>query len=192
MSLMVLVLACATAQGEMGGHPLVCGRSPDMVMVARNAIVMTMGRFALARNGSQYCAIRFTGAWKGEKEDDYYSDYESYYQDDGTGHFSNENVRVTKERLIHWHLVGFHPFSFPAGRENPDIKCGPIRLAWAMGCSIHFFATGQPQGDHGIELAPTKWTDISQVNVLDPRLKWYRYNGKRETVFIPIDQLWGD
>jgi hypothetical protein len=55
---------------------------------------------------------------------------------------------------------------------------------------IYFFSLSQKDGDYGIELAPTKWTDISQVNVFDPRLKWYRYDEKRKDTFIPIDQLW--
>jgi hypothetical protein len=28
------------------------------------------------------------------------------------------------------------------------------------------------------------------VNVFDPRVKWYRYDEKRERIFIHIDRLW--
>jgi hypothetical protein len=44
--------------------------------------------------------------------------------------------------------------------------------------------------DYGIELAPTPWTDIKELNIKDPRIKWYKYDEKRERVFIPIDKLW--
>jgi len=44
--------------------------------------------------------------------------------------------------------------------------------------------------DYGFELAPTPWTDIKDVNIKDPRIKWYKYDEKRERFFIPIDKLW--
>ncbi|HXX33668.1 MAG TPA: hypothetical protein VEM15_04255 [Thermodesulfobacteriota bacterium] len=192
VSLMFLLLACAATREEMERHPFLSEEGPDKVTVAPTGIVTTVGRIALVRNGSEYCAIKFTGAWKGEKEGDYYSDYESYYQGDGTGDFDNRNVKIINEQLIRRHVIGFFSLSFPASRQNLDIKCGPTRLAWGFGSSIHFFATGQPQGDHGIELAPTKWTDISQVNAFDSRLKWYRYDAKRRRDIFPIDRLWED
>ena len=48
---------------------------------------------------------------------------------------------------------------------------------------------GGRRGDYGIELSPTKWEGIQEVNVHDPRLKWYRYDENRESVDIPLDNL---
>jgi hypothetical protein len=65
-----------------------------------------------------------------------------------------------------------------------------LKLQWAGRGSVFFYAEGQEQGDHGIELAPTIWTDISEVDVFDPRIKWYRYDEQRKRMNISIDQLW--
>jgi hypothetical protein len=155
---------------------------------------MSLGRVLLIRKDSQYCAVKFTEAWTGETEFDFWSNYESHYQGDGTGDFSNENVQFTKGQLITRKLVGLGKmFSFPAGRQNKEIKCGPIKLFWHKGW-VYFYDVGRPNAADSIinEMAPTKWTDISQVNVFDPRLKWYRNDGYRKDVYIPTDQLWED
>jgi len=42
-------------------------------------------------------------------------------------------------------------------------------------------------------LAPTPWENITEVNVSDKRIKWYRYDKNRKTIDIPvIDKLWDD
>jgi hypothetical protein len=48
---------------------------------------------------------------------------------------------------------------------------------------------GIKEGGYGNELAPTRWTDIREVNVFDPRVKWYKYDSLRKRVDIPIDKL---
>ncbi len=86
--------------------------------------------------------------------------------------------------------VGFRPFIYQPG--DAYIKCGPIKLGWNYRAKVATMPPDKAAGDHGFELAPTPWTDISQVNVFDPRVKWYRYDEKRERVFIPIDKLWSE
>jgi hypothetical protein len=152
---------------------------------------MPLKRIVLVRKGSDYCAVKFTEAWSGKTEDDQYAIYESCYQGDGTGDFSNKNVQFRKEKLVLRRHVG-PGRGFPAGCTNFNVKCGPIRLLWAGKSWVHWvhFGSKQVDGEYGIELAPTKWTDISEVDVFDPRLKWYRYDEKRKDTYIPIDQLW--
>ena len=168
------------------------GSPGENVIVSPNAIIMPLGKILLIRRDSHYGAIKFTKFWTGKTEDDLYATYESYYQDDKTGDFANKNVKFIKEELHSpkpsFSLFG-HPFAFGIKEE---IKCGPIRLWWVGRGTVCFFKRSQRQGDYGIELAPTKWTDISQVNVSDPRLKWYRYDANRKDVKIPLDQLWED
>jgi len=162
------------------------------VHIAPNGVIMPPLRILLVRKDTDYCAIRFIKFWTGKDENDRYATYESYYQGDKTGDFTNKNAKFTKEEL-HFPKPSFslfgHPFAFDI---RDDIRCGPIRLWWSGGGSVYFFKSAQRQGDYGIELAPTKWTDISQVNVSDPRLKWYRYDEKRKRMNIPVDQLWED
>jgi len=47
-------------------------------------------------------------------------------------------------------------------------------------------------GDFGFEFAPTPWTEVKNIAIGDPRVKWYRYDENRERVVINIDNLWGD
>jgi hypothetical protein len=151
---------------------------------------MPLGKIVLVRKDSQYCAVKFTEAWTGETAFDHFASYESYYQGDGTGDLSKNNVQFTKDQLAWRRRVGLgRLLTFPAGPQNLEVKCGPMKLFWSSGGSIYFRGHAKKEDDYGIELAPTKWTDISQVNVFDPRLMWYRYDGKRKDIYIPIDQL---
>lgn len=164
----------------------------EEVGIGGNAIQMPLGRILLVRKESQYCAVKFTEAWKGKTESARLANYESYYQGDGTGGFSSKNVQFTKGTLVSRQSVLGRLYPVPFGHQNKEIKCGPIKLYWTMGWVYFHHLIKEKEGDYGIELAPTKWTDISQVNVFDPRLKWYRYDGKRKDIYIPIDQLWED
>jgi hypothetical protein len=188
-----LIAAFVTGGSGMGatkkGGDL--GPPSEYVIVSPNAIIMPLGNILLIRKDSVYGAIRFIKFWTGKGENDRYATYESYYQGDKTGDFANKNAKFTKEEL-HFPEPSFSLFGHPFfGFDMRDhIRCGPIRLLWSGGGTVYFFEDLQREGDYGIELAPTKWTDISQVNVSDPRLKWYRYDEKRKDTKIPVDQLW--
>ena len=163
---------------------------PNDVHVGKTAIVMPLGKILLVRKDSKYCAVRFTESWTGKTEEDLYAKYESYYQGDKSGDFSKANVQLKKENLSFPTPRGVGRLAFSFG--NKEIECGPIRLFWSGHGAVHFYSEGEKQGDYGIELAPTPWTDISQVNVFDPRIQWHRYDEKRERINIPIDKLWED
>ncbi|MDO8723840.1 MAG: hypothetical protein Q7J31_16665 [Syntrophales bacterium] len=166
------------------------------VHLGPNAIGMPVGRLLLIRKGDDYCAVRFTHNWTGETDYDQHAEYESYYQGDKTGNFRSANVKYRKEEVYYtkpsFSIFG-HPVRIGAKR---DIHCGPIELWWSAGPFLTFVSFNrhdQKQGDYyGIELAPTKWSNISEVNVFDPRLKWYRYDERRQRANIPIDRLWDD
>lgn len=165
---------------------------PSEIHIAPHVVLMPLERIILVRKDSDYCAIKFNRFWGGQKTDqDWYAEYESYYQDDKTGDFTKDKVKFRKDVLsspkAKWSLFGHPVVLFGV---NKEIKCGPIRLWWTGKGSVYFFKRYQPEGDYGIELAPTPWSNISEVNVFDPRIKWYRYDEKREKVNILINQLW--
>lgn len=162
----------------------------DDVIIAPNAVVMPLGRILLVRKDSKYCAVKFTKFWTGKTEEDLYASYEAYYQADNTGDFSKKNVEFKKGDLSAPKPRGIGRLAFSFGKK--EIKCGSITLQWDGKGSIYFYRFDQDEGDYGIQLAPTKWIDISQVNVSDSRLKWYRYDSKRTKMTIPIDHLWED
>ena len=168
--------------------------------IGQTAIVMPLGYLTLVRQDAKYCAINFTKAWPENTSEvgsmfeasgsDEYAIYNSWYQGDKSGDFSNKNVEFKMDKLLLPKPRGIGRLAFSPG--NKEIKCGPIKLLWSGNGSIHFYSKGQKQGDYGIELAPTPWTDISEVNVRDPRIKWYRYDEQRKRINIPIDKLWED
>jgi len=88
------------------------------------------------------CAVKFTEAWQGKTEDDEYANYESYYQADGSRDLTKENVKVTKGHLVKRRYWGIGKLSFPVGRQNMDVRCGPIKMFWIGGGSVYFYARG--------------------------------------------------
>ena len=183
----LMVVAEMVASNQVADSPSV----PDEINIAPNGISMPLGKILFVRKDADYCAVKFTKFWTGKTEDDRFAEYESYYQDDKTGDFTKDNVKFRKDVLsspkAKWSLFGHPVVLFGV---NKEIKCGPIRLWWTGKGSVYFFKRYQAEGDYGIELAPTIWSDISEVNVFDPRIQWYRYDEKRERVNIPVDQLW--
>jgi hypothetical protein len=169
----------------------------DEVQIAEVGIIMPLGRMLLVKKGSEYCAIKFTKAWSENTSEvgsifvasgsDEYAIYESYYQGDKTGDFSKNNVKFKEDKLSFPKPRGIGRLAFSFG--NREINCGSIKLFWSGGGSVHFYGEGQDQGDYGIELAPTNWSSISEVDVSDSRLRWYRFDDKRKRKNIKLNEL---
>jgi hypothetical protein len=178
-------------RGEMvaSNKDLTPTRTGDIV-IAANAVRVPAGSILLIRKNDEYCALKFCKFWTGETQEDEYATYEIHYQCDKTGNFTGQNAKFKKGELSRPRLRGIGRLSFSIG--NTDIQCGSLKLFWSGKGWVYFFNSNQKQGEYGIELAPTKWSDISEVNVLDPRLRWYRYDESRKDVTIPIDRLWDD
>jgi hypothetical protein len=73
------------------------------------------------------------------------------------------------------------------------IKCGSTKLMWNGEVGVTFYL--EPGGglyDETAELAVTKWKDsISEVNINDPKIKWYRYKtAPMYGELIPVEKLW--
>jgi hypothetical protein len=165
--------------------------APNEVQIAFSGVDMPLGRLLLIRKDSRYCAVKFTRFWTEKAEKEKFAAYEVYCKEDGTGDFSNKNVKITEGKASLLRPRGpFYPLKWQPG--NPEVKCGPLKLLWAYKGIVCFFERSDSPGDYGVELAPTPWSDISQVNVLDPRVKWYRYDEQRKRINIPIDKLWKD
>lgn len=210
MNIFIIILCCLIANVLIGAQevmailPIYYGESgppgPNEVHIGAMGIVMPIEKILLVRKGSEYCAIKFTKLWSENTSEistlfvaagsDEYALYESYYQGDGTGDFSKKkNIQLKKEKLSFLKPRGIGRLAFSFG--NREIKCGTIKLR-SISNAVSFYAASQKPGDYGIELAPTKWTDISEINVFDPRLRWYRYDENRQRVNIPVEKLWGD
>jgi hypothetical protein len=166
---------------------------PDEVYVAGNYVQTPKGRIILVRKDRGYCAIKYLEFWKRDEGRKWYGCYESYYQGDGSGDFSKKNVKHRKDTVSDFGPGMFFGV-FHSWGGDLNIKCGPIRLEWGGGTlhgGVHFSGAGMGSDyKFTIELAPTPWTDISQVNVHDPRIWWYGYHTRRWNLYIPLSELW--
>lgn len=154
-------------------------------------------RMLLVRRGKDLCALRFTEFHRGRDaqlpsmfhsgEESFYAEYDWYYQGDGSGNLGKENVKSGHEKLAQEALIGIGRLAFQLGETR--VKCGPFKLHWGYTTSVAFYEGSQSKDD-GIELAPTKWRSVSEIDLSYSRLKWYRYDPKGEVIiYIPLDDL---
>jgi len=148
------------------------------------------GRLLLTRNGNEYCAVKIVKVEdRGEK--DYAKSralVEAYYQGDQSGDFLKPNVKYQKSKIGPIRVGGCMPLDIHY-LTGESIKCGTYNLFWIPPVNINF-----PFGKElreKIEFAPTNWEDISEINLSDPRLRWYRY-GRRPVIKIPMKEYWGE
>lgn len=156
-----------------------------------------LGRFLLIRKDKRVCAVRFTKAQRGHDakpgttfnsgEESFSAEYDWYFQEDGSGDFTQPGLLSGHEQLARKPLKGIGRLAFQTGQIY--VECGAFdKLFWRYPTWVSFYGKSR-RGDYGIELAPTKWTEIKEVNVHDPRLKWYRYDENRKPVDISLDNL---
>jgi hypothetical protein len=153
--------------------------TPGDALIGPQGVSMSIGWILLARKGSNYCAMKFTNTWLGETKYDHYTSYEYHYQGDGSGDFSKQNVKSGAGELFFPRVQGWMGVPMIKGAKD-TIECGIMKFKWFYPASV---------GSRDFEFAPTPWTSITEVNVHDPRIKWYRYDKNRQRTTVHIDQL---
>jgi hypothetical protein len=151
------------------------------------------GKFLLIRRDASVCAIRFIDYQRGNDakaptlfssgEESFYAKYECFCQGDGGGGFGDATIGELSKRPL-W---GIGRLAFQRGETN--VRCGRFKLPWSYPTRVSFQPYGSKLGDHGIELAPTRWTDIKDVNVNDNRLQWFHYDEGRKVTLIRSEDL---
>jgi len=138
--------------------------------VSENAVNIPVGRILLAKRNTGYCAMRFVSSRWSEEES--YATYKSYYIPDSATGFTDSRLKPREDEVYQkqpLRIIG----RFAAARSQDTIFCERIKLKWS----------GAPKEsgwvyldeERALEIAPTKWGDIKDVNVLDKNLKWFRY-----------------
>lgn len=162
------------------------------VLVGGNGVEVPLGRILLIRNNSNYCALKFKKYWSNSNGKEIHASYESYYPEEGGEDFTIKMHKATENSV---YLMSAQEESNPVKRpDNEQIKCGPTSLYWEGNGFVSFFYNGwdhdYPYFRYPVELAPTPWTDFSQINVHDIRLKWYKNDFNRKNVYVPENKLW--
>ena len=152
--------------------------------VTSSNVCIPVGLVFLVRKGDQRAAIRFIEVRSLKEQGTGYATYE-YYPDDTGVDFTVTGKRVDTVSVLGW--GGFHPFSYRKG--DARLHAGSITLEYNFPSCISFTPYGRSSGDHGVEIAPTRWTRIQDVNVSDPTLRWFRYDaaGERHLEIRPED-----
>ena len=169
------------------------GRTVTLLKIGVNSPV---GRLLLMRRGSDLCAIRFTefhrghdakpATWFHSGHESFYAEYD-WYEPGANGQFSGSDVETGHRTVDQRPTVGllFLNLGFPLGSNR--MKCGPFYSRWFYPTGISFIEG--TRYDYELELAPTQWTEPSQINLQDPQLIWYQLNENQPDTFVPLKDL---
>jgi hypothetical protein len=122
---------------------------------------------------------------------DEYASYESFFQGDGSGDFAKKNV-MHKTGTVSSVPRGIARAIFNMG--DAEIKIGKYKITWKSNSNNHyqilFYSRKSSNKEKdSYELAPTGWKDISEVDVFNPNITWYKYDLKRKRVNVSVDDL---
>ena len=174
----------------------------DTITIKYYSIGIPLGLVALVRCESKYYAIKFSSLQKGKMAAEAFAKYEFYILKNITKDGLIDNYSLQKSKLSFLQpleiptIIG-HGFRLPRG--NPIIKSRSIKIqcyADDQKPSMFFSTTHyrdvlkEPEV-YNIEIALTKWSEISQVNVFDKRLKWFGRDrtGKRAETIL-VSDIW--
>ena len=168
----------------------------DDAIVYWGGVAAPIGRFLLIRKDTETCAVLFKNFRRGGDakpgtafntgEERLYADYDWYLQNDGSGDFGKENIKQGHDKVAYGPLVGIGRLAFQT--TNQRISCGTIKLYWTYPDIVRFLS-GSKVINAGIELAPTPWSNISEVNAGDSDVKWFQMDQNRMTTIIPVSDL---
>jgi hypothetical protein len=140
--------------------------------------------FLLVRKGPNVGAIRLANVQRDSRGDGK-ANYESYFQDNGSGSFVSPNVVKRTGEIDIRPMKGAHTFAWQPGQNKLWVG------KWWFGClspssmnmSSHF-----SEKDDGYEFAPTNAQDLKDINAADPRLHWYRFDPDKR-ITVPVSEL---
>lgn len=166
----------------------------EEVGISSFSIAMPLGRMLLIGRDNFMGAVKFLN--NQEKPDGSIdSKYECFeYEKGGFRKVKEGEVSLRKPSTGFWaKLKGFLSF-----HENPLKMAGaPLELrnfslfaeAWKEHSTVYFWdAAAKP--DVKVRLAPTPWKEIGEVNLSDPRIRWFAYDQERNRKVVPIDEIW--
>jgi hypothetical protein len=177
----VLIIAACSSYPPADEKPMFEGmcklrRDPySTALIHSRAIAAPVGKFALLRKDASMCAVRITSFHCAHGAIPF-AEYDWHFLSREDGNFTSAEVQSGHAILSLRQNVGIGRFSFQRG--SPNIRCGSIVVGWGYPSSLSLIVVNN-DGMHwnGIEIAPTAWSDITQVDTRNPKLKWYRHPG---------------
>lgn len=156
--------------------------------IGPNAIGMPFNKILLISKGKIYFALKYTKGWKGEKEGEWYSKYEIFCQDDGSGDFLKGNVKYKTGELSDLQplrIIG----RLVIWRESRNINFLNLSTWWSTNGKINwtYFKNEKKADKEAIKLSPTNWNNIKDVDVFSNKLKWFNYDENRKDFQIQLN-----
>jgi hypothetical protein len=164
-----LFLTCASNGRTPAGGELVPSDPRATIGVTSSNICVPPGLFFIVRKGDRRAAVRFTEVRRLKAAGTGYATYESYERAGADGRFSDAGKQTSTVSVLGW--SGFHPLSQQKG--DARLHAGPVTLDYNFPSCVSFTP-------HDVEIAPTHWTDIREVNANAPALRWFTYDSGGE------------
>jgi len=140
-------------------------------VVSGGSVKMPVGAFLLVRKNGAIGAIRLTNVDPGLEGR---STYESYFQGNGSGSFMNGDIVHQTGDLNLKPVKGIGRLAFQTGQDRARI--GKWSFRFDTPSLMAMWPYRGDQHDYGYEFAPTSACDISEVDVHDKRLRWFRFD----------------
>jgi len=160
----------------------------DGVGIASICIVMPVGRVLVISRDNFMGAVKFLQ--NEERPEGTYSKYE-YFEYEKSGFKKARDGEVSLKKPSSGKGIFFH--HGPNEMVGPPLKLRNFSLfAHAAGTdhATVYFSNARDKPDLKVRMAPTPWKDISEVNLTDPRIRWFAYGNKESRKVIPIDKIW--
>jgi len=153
-----------------------------------------VGTIVLIRQHGRYCALKVTNFEQGTGNRVWTAEYEAYSYEGDTSIESMQqlSVKVGKNDAYFREPWGIgHILTFTdTGRDYVICRPFTLQLSRDDGGAFVYFYNRILRPEHiGIELAPTTWKDVSEVNLFDKCLTWYRYDEKRKRFDVRLSDL---
>lgn len=160
-------------------------------VISGGAIEMPVGYFLLVRRKDALGAIRLTNATPSHSEKWFgTSAYESYFQSNATLSLASTTAVRRASSMDFRPTKGVHAV-YLYGSGHHEALIGKWKFSFANPVLLPMtnltFWDGE-MSDHGFDFAPTSACDVSEIDALDPRLHWYRYD-RDAHITLPLTEL---
>ena len=149
-------------------------------IMSSTAIHVPLNKFILLRQGDKVGAFRFTHYEEKKAE------YEWFYPLSSEKGKTEIKTGVGSVKDHYVTLIG--RLSFQLGQM--EIKCGDLRVLWTTLNIVCFYNDSDKYPENSsVELAPTNKGNISEIDLSNLKLKWYKYDDHRTDFKIQLDEL---
>jgi hypothetical protein len=157
--------------------------------VGIGTVTLPVGAFLLVRNGSQMGAIRLTSLTPGPNRAEGRSNYESFSLPDKSTSFTANSVDHQTGDIYIGETVGVHAvFVYTKGHNQVLIGKWKFYFSYPDLINMANVSFWKGRHDQGFEFAPTSACQLSEIDVTDKRLRWFRWE-KTTQVTLPLAEL---